>query len=158
MEKFSNNREEYWNQVKKELTETTSSGKFRFHYIEIGQLLTHGFSVTLTEKNPNELSLRIWNAKYDNGRFDKGIFNLDRLAITKNKIELSSQESEKINELLDSELELTKWEGIVLDGLYCQFETIGKKLNWNTNVEINDNLTELVELFRNKAAYNIEQF
>jgi len=154
MEKFSNNRGDYWNQIKKELLDTNDSNGFRFQYLEIGQLLSHGYSVTLTDKNPQELVLKIWNAEYDNKRFDKGIFNLDRLAITDRKVELNSQELEKINKLLDSELELTNWGGIVLDGLFCQFETSGKKLDWNTNDEINGDLTELVEIIRNKAAYN----
>jgi len=154
MEKFSNNRYDYWNQIKKELLETNDSEEFRFQYLEIGQLLSHGFSVTLNEKNPSELELKIWNAEYDNKRFNKGIFNLDRLAIVSKKVKLNSQESETINRLLDSELELTNWGGIVLDGLSCQFEINGRKLDWNTNEEINNDLTELVELIRNKVAYN----
>ena len=154
MEKFSNNREDYWNQIKKELLDTNDSEEFRFQYLEIGQLLSHGFSVTLNEKNPSELELKIWNAEYDNKRFDKGIFNLDRLAIASKKVKLNSQESETINRLLGAELELTNWGGIVLDGLFCQFEINGRKLDWNTNEEINNDLTELVELIRNKAAYN----
>jgi len=151
VEKFSNNREDYWNQIRKELLGTNDSSGFRFQYLEMGQLLSHGFSVTLTEKNPRELVLNIWNAAYDNKRFEKGIFNLDRLAITERKLELNSQESITINRLINSELELTNCGGLVLDGLFCQFETNGRKLDWNTNEEINNELTELVELLRNKA-------
>ncbi len=152
MEKFSNHREDCWNQIKMELLDTNDSGDFRFQYLEIGQLLSHGFSVTLTEKNPRALALKIWNAEYDNKRFDKGIFNLHRLAISDRKVDLNTQELETINRLLDSELKLTNWGGMVLDGLFCQFETNSRKLNWNINKEINDDLTELVELLRKKAA------
>ncbi|MEO0900354.1 MAG: hypothetical protein AAFY71_28350 [Bacteroidota bacterium] len=152
MEKFSNNREDYWNQIRKELLDTNNSEEFRFQYLEIGQLLSHGFSVTLNEKNPSDLELKIWHAEYDNKRFDKGIFNLDRLAIAVKKVKLNSQEIGTINRLLDAELELTNWGGNVLDGLFCQFEINGRKLDWNTNEEINNDLTELVELIRNKAA------
>ena len=155
MEKFSNKREDYWEQIKKELTNSNDSQDFQFQYLEMGQLLSHGFSVTQTKKNPEELILRIWNAEYDNKRFDKGIFNLDRLAITEKKVKLILQESETINRLLNSELELTNWGGIVLDGLFCQFEIDDRKLIWNINEEINNNLIILVELLRNKAAYNI---
>lgn len=153
MEKFSNNREDYWNQIKKELLDTNYSEEFRFQYIEIGQLLSHGFSVTLNEKNSTELGLKIWNADYDNKRFDKGIFNLDRLVIADKKVKLNSQESETISRLLGTKLELTNPGGIVLDGLFCQFEINGRKLDWNTNEEINNNLTELVEIIRNKVAF-----
>lgn len=154
MEKFSNNREDYWKQIKKELIATNDSIDFVFRYLEIGQLLSHGFSAVLTEKNPRELVLKIWNAEYDNKRFDKGVFNLDRLAITDRKVELNSKEIQTINKLLDSKLELTNRAGIVLDGLLCQFEINGRKLDWNVNEEINNNLTQLAELLRNKAAYD----
>ncbi len=153
MEKFSNKRQDYWNQIKKELLEVNDSQGFRFQYLEIEQLFSHGFSVTLTDENPEEFVLKIWNAAYDNKRFDKGFFNLDRLVIINRKVELNPQELEAINKLLDSEFELTNWGGIVLDGLFCQFETNGRKLEWNTNEEINNNLIELVELIRNKVAY-----
>ena len=153
METFSNNREEYWNQIKKELSETNDLGNFQLQYIEIGQLLSHGFSITLTEQTPQKLTLKTWNAEYDNNRFDKGIFNLDRLAITERKIELNSQELDSINRLLHSNLERTNKAGVILDGLWCQLKTNDILLNWNTNDEINEGLTELIELLRNKMAY-----
>lgn len=152
MEKFSNNREEYWNQIKKELLGIGHSGNFRFQYLEIGLLFSHGFSIILSEKVPQELVLKIWNAKYDNKRFDKGIFNLDRLAIINKKIKLNSRELETVNRLLNSKLELTDSKGIALDGLFCQFETNLVKLNWNINEEINNNLIELVTLLRHKSS------
>ena len=154
MEKFSNNRKEYWNQVKKELKGSIQSDDFRFQYVEIGQLLTHGFSVTLTKKNPQELDLKIWDAEYDNTRYDKGIFNLNRIAITEKKVELNSRELDTIKRLLNSSLELNNSDGIVLDGLFCQFEIKDIKLNWNANEEINKNLNELVKFLRNKSALN----
>ena len=156
MERLSNSREEYWSQIKKELSGTNDSGGFRFQYIEIGQLLSHGFSVTLTDKQPQVLVVRTWNATYDNGRFDQGIFNLDRLAITNRTVPLSLQESDTVNRLLNTEIELKNRVGVVLDGLFCQLEHNGRKLDWNTDEEMNDNLTELVELVRNKAAYFTE--
>ena len=154
MEKFSNHRGDYWNQIKTELLDLNGSEKFRFQYLEMGQLFSHGYSVAQTELNPSQLIFKIWNADYDNNRFDKGVFNLDRLAIRDSKVELNPQELKMINRLLDSELSLIDWGGITLDGLFCQFETDKKKFDWNTNNEINSNLTELVELIRNKAATN----
>jgi hypothetical protein len=146
MEIFSNNHQDYWKQIKTELLDTVDTENCQFRYLEIGQLLTHGFSVIQTKKNPQELVFKIWNAKYDNRRFDKGIFNLARLAITDCKIKLKPYDLKQINNLLSSELKLTKWDGFVLDGLYCQFETKNKKLNWNMNEEINGNLSKLIEL------------
>lgn len=154
MERFSNNREDYWNQIKKELLDSNDSEKFRFQYLEMGQLFSHGYSVAQTELNPSQLIFKIWNAEYDNNRFDKDVFNLDRLAIRNSKVELNPQELKKINKLLESELNLIDWGGITLDGLFCQFEIHNKKFDWNTNNEINSNLTELVELIRNKVVYN----
>ncbi|WP_299680407.1 hypothetical protein [uncultured Dokdonia sp.] len=154
MEKFSNNRDHYWDQIKIELLEINDFENFRFQYLEMGQLFSHGFSITQIEKNSKELILKIWNAEYDNKRFDKEIFNLSRLAITDSKIELNVQESETINKLLNTELSLTNYKGIVLDGLFCQLEFDNKKMNWNINEEINDDLTQLVKFLRSKVPDN----
>lgn len=150
MENFSNNREDYWNQIKKELLDTKDAKDFRFQYLEMGQLLSHGFSVTMTKKSPQQLILKIWNAEFDNNRFNKGIFNLDRLAITDCKIELNLQEVKTINVLLNKKLGLTNRGGMVLDGVLCQFEVDGEKIQWTANEEINDDLARLVKLLRNK--------
>ena len=48
MEKFTNNRTEYWNAIKSELLNFSKSQEnenLRFSYLEIGELLTHGFSI-----------------------------------------------------------------------------------------------------------------
>jgi len=158
MENFSNERNKYWNQIKKELLDLDNAAKIRFQYLELGQLFSHGFSVTQTNKNQGELILKIWDAKFDNSRFDKGIYNLDRIAINKKKVELNTKESDIINRLLESNLELTNWKGIVLDGLFCQFEAKGKRLVWNINEEINGKLNELVKLLRNKVACSSKEY
>ncbi|GGG08168.1 hypothetical protein GCM10011344_05910 [Dokdonia pacifica] len=151
MERFSNSTEAYWNQIQKELLNGYDSKDFRFQYLEMGQLLSHGFSIAQTKRNSTQLIVKVWDAAYDNKRFSKRIFNLDRLAITDKKVELTGQELERINRLLNTKLDLTNWGGIVLDGLFCQFEINNKKMDWNVNEEINDNLTELVELLRSKV-------
>jgi hypothetical protein len=154
MENFSNNRTDYWNQIKLKLLDSKDYKDFRFRYLEMGQLLTHGLSITQVDSHRMKLILKIWKADFDNKRYDKGIYNLDRLATNEKIIELNSEEVKKIDGLLNKELKLTDREGIVLDGLYCQLETEKNKLVWNSNEEINRNLIELVELLRSKAACN----
>ncbi|UII20922.1 hypothetical protein [Fulvivirga ligni] len=154
MEKFSNSRTEYWNQIIEELSnrKDIKSQRLRFQYIELGQLLTHAFSITQFEGKTSSLKLAIWNAEFDNKRFDKGIYNLDRLAVTNHDIALNPVELNKLEGLLKLDLELTNWGGITLDGLFCQFELGDKKLEWNSNQEINNNLISLIEFLRSKAS------
>ncbi|MCG8386353.1 MAG: hypothetical protein MJA30_12480 [Cytophagales bacterium] len=154
MEKFTNNRTEYWNAIKSELlnfSKSQESENLRFSYLEIGELLTHGFSIQQSDEHIRDLRLRVWNAEFDNNRFDKGIYNLNRLAVAQKTIHLSLNDAEKINEALSQNLELTNWNGIVLDGLFCQLEFDSKKLEWNVNEEINDETIKLVEFLRKKA-------
>lgn len=151
MEKFSNSRTEYWDRIKSELLEAPDSEKFRFRYLQIGQLLSHGFSIFQLEGNPLQLILKIWKAEFDNQRFKKGIYNLDRLAIIQGSIDLSLEEARRIEELLDAELKLSDCGGFVLDGLLCELDLENKKLVWNCNVEINDHLLNLVEFLRHKV-------
>jgi len=151
MEKFSNERTNYWNEIKRELLGSYDFEDFRFRYLEMGQLLSYGFSITQPANNSKTLILSVWDAEFDNERFDKGIFNLDRLAISNKTIKLNLVEIEKVKELLGKDLNLIDWGGIVLDGLHCQLELENKKLDWNCNEEINVNLTEFIELLRNKV-------
>lgn len=153
MDRFSNSRTDYWNQIIAELSdrENTLLEDYTFRYIELGQLLTHGFSITQLKGSKNYLKLAIWNADYDNKRFNKGIYNLGRLAITQHKIKLDSDELARLEKMLKSDLELTNWGGITLDGLFCQFVSGNKKLEWNSDQEINNNLISLIAFLRNKA-------
>lgn len=151
MEKFSNDRISYWNQIKAELLASSNAEEFQFRYLEMGQLFTHAFSVVQYKRNWNQLILKIWNAEYDNKRFDKGIFNLDRLAIIKKEIKLNKQELEHVNDFMLKELKCTNSKNLVLDGLFCQLELKSKKLNWNSNQEVNNNLFEFIEILRHKV-------
>ncbi|MEM7162210.1 MAG: hypothetical protein AAF487_07175 [Bacteroidota bacterium] len=151
MEKFSNHRGDYWKRIEAELKSQDTRQAFIFHYIEMGALFQHGFSFCITKENPRMLIGKIWKAEFDNLRF-RHVFNLDRLAIKEFNIELSAHENSRLNTLLKSELALSNWEGIVLDGLACEFQFGEQLFKWNSNEEINTNLLELVSLLRNKAS------
>lgn len=151
MERFSNNSEDYWKQIKKELQDFSDTKNIRFQYLQMGQTFSHGFCISQTKEDASRLIMRSWNAEYDNNRFDKGIFNLDRLAISNQMIDLSDYERGSIDRLLASEFSLTYYPGIVLDGLFCQMKRDGEMLNWNCNEEVNSALIEFVELLRSKA-------
>lgn len=150
MEIFSNSSTDYWKQIIKELTCDSNVESQNFQYLEVEQLLTYGFSVILPKLNPHVLHIKVWNAEYDNNRFRNGIFNLSRLAISDRKINLNDKESQTIQLLIESALDLKESKGIVLDGLFCQLEINDKTLRWNTNTEMNDNLNKLVVFLRGK--------
>lgn len=154
MERLTNSTLKYFNEVKKELTEILlqKNQSLKFTYCEIGLLLTHGFSVSFITGEKYFLKIKKWNANFDNKRFNLNIYNLDRLAVTEKEIELSNIQLAKIEKLFDGKLELKKLDGIVLDGLYCQFETENYCLNWNTDVEMDTELFNLIEFLKNIAS------
>ncbi|WP_298426558.1 hypothetical protein [uncultured Kordia sp.] len=152
MERFTNNKDEFFNQIKTELSTVKSPKGIspRFTYLEIPHFMTYGLSVSSFEKNATELFVKIWDADYDWNRFKTGVFNLDRLAIREHTIVLSQTESNQLNVLLAKKLDLVEFKGIMLDGFYCQFATKEKKINWNSDFEINNNLIKLVNFLKNK--------
>ncbi|WP_420574871.1 hypothetical protein [Kordia sp.] len=153
MERFSNNRDEFFNQVKIELSTIKSpKGIFtRFIYLEIPYFMRYGFSISGFEESTSELLVKSWDAEYDWKRFKIGVFNLDRLAIHEHTIVLNQAEINELNILLTKELGLVEWKGITLDGFYCQLTTKATKLNWNTNYEINANMIALIDFLRGKV-------
>lgn len=153
MERISRDTVALFNELKKELTELDlqNNEKLRFTYCEIGQLLTHAFSISLTTSDKNFLRFKYWNTKFYREGFDNGFFNLDRLAITEQNIEISDSEFSNLQELINKDFNKNKIDGIVLDGLSCQLKLGDKTLEWNINEEMNENLSELILLLRKKA-------
>lgn len=154
MERFSNSREAYWDQIKSELC----SDNFEtcvFRYLEMGQLLQHGYSISQLQKSTDTLIIRYWKAAYDAERFDKGIYNLDRLAIEKKEVKLTQPEVFFIQASLKEKFDLTNWGGIVLDGYYRLLETDDQEVIWNIESEINEPLiafTRFLQELANKHA------
>ncbi|WP_299890921.1 hypothetical protein [uncultured Lacinutrix sp.] len=154
MERLTTNRDSYFKEVIKELTEIDLSNneESKFVFCEIGQLLTHGFSVSLILGEKEYLRMKIWNSHYDNERFKLRIFNLDRLAVTERDLDLSEFELNEVNGILEQELDTKKYAGIVLDGLFCQLKIGNKTLEWNIDEEMNKNLNSLITILRKKAS------
>jgi len=151
MERFTSDRLIFRNQIELELSEAKGLGKLSFQYLEMSQLLTHGFSFSQKSSQPNELLLRTWNAEFDKRRFATGIYNLDRLSISEKTIRLSEEEQLFLNNQPMENIELSDWNGMVIDGLRCQLKISDRKLVWNCNDEINHAGIELVEFLRSKT-------
>lgn len=150
METFSNDPSVYFDQIKKELLTLPikTINDLPFCFLEIGHRYTHGFSISLLNPNSHKLYLKVWNAPYDNDRFDQGIYNLDRLAITEYFIDLPKDTLKTITQLLQSNPNLVEHKSITLDGLFCQLNIGQTQLNWNGDHEINVPLLALIELLR----------
>jgi hypothetical protein len=153
MERISRDTIVLFNELKKELAdfELEQKEKLKFTYCEIGQLLTHAFSVSLTTLDKHFLRIKNWNTEFYKEGFELGFFNLDRIAITEKKIELTDSEFSKIQEIIEKDLSKIKINGITLDGLFCQLKIDNSLIQWNTNEEMNENLSELVFILRKKA-------
>ena len=120
----------------------------KFRYCEISQLLTYAYSVNCIVGERNYLSIKTWNAGYDNKRFGV-VYNIDRLAITENRLNIHDNELFEINNLLANDLAVMKSGNIVIDGLYCELKYNNVILNWNTDMEMNTCLYGLVNYIRN---------
>lgn len=153
MERITTNRSVYFNEIKKELLNTSSlkNRELVFTYCEIGQLLTHGFSISFLVGENSCLHIKKWNAEYDNERFKLGIFNLDRLALTKYEKELNNNDLLKIKSLSKSHLNINKHDTVILDGFYSELIFDKFTLRWNIKEEMNLALSELICFIKNKA-------
>lgn len=150
MERITTDRLEYFQEIRKGLLDTSSLNDQKpvFIYCEVGQLLTHGYSIHFLMGETNGLLIKEWDAAYDSERFRLGIFNLDRLKIIERYISLSQEESAEINNLLKLYPDIIKLDRIVLDGLFCEFIFKELTLCWNTEQEMNPGLSGLVSFIK----------
>ncbi|GAB5398907.1 MAG: hypothetical protein Aureis2KO_04920 [Aureisphaera sp.] len=154
MERITRDTVALFNELKKELTglDVAENETIAFTYCQISQLWHHAFSVSLTIGNQNVWRIKNWNTNFYRKGFENGWFNLDRIAINEKKIEISDPEFSKIQALLDKDLSKNKVSGFILDGLFCQLKIGNKILEWNIDREMNENLTNLTSLLRDKAS------
>ena len=154
MERLTTDRNSYFKEVIKELTEIDlqKNEKRELTFCEVGQLFTHGYSVSLISGEKQYLKIKMWNSDFDNERFELRIFNLDRLDVTERNSGLSELELNKINRILEKDLDIKDYAGIVLDGLFCQLKFKNRTLKWNIDEEMNDGLDNLISILRKKAS------
>lgn len=150
MERLTTNTSEYHKAVIDELShiELTDNQKRIFTFCEVGQLWTHGFSVSLIAGEKEYLKLKKWNSESDANRFPLKIFNLNRIAVSEKNVDISMEMIQKIRDMLDCELNTEAYAGIVLDGLYCALTTDVKNLRWNIDEEMNESLNNLISTLR----------
>ncbi len=156
MERFTNNGEEFINQIKSELLEYELEEGWNeiFTYLEIPYFLGYAFSYNWSVNSKKEkyrLKRKEWNAEYDHSRFDKGIYNLDRLAVIEKEIRINSKDEINFKSIEWDAIDKVEFKGIVLDGLMCELQVHenGKSFKWNIDDEMNPELTKLVYTMRN---------
>lgn len=156
MERFTNNRDEFLNQIKIELLEYENEEDWKeiFSYVELPFFLRYAWSYNWSinvKKSKYKLLRREWNAEYDLNRFDKGIYSLARLAIREKEIPINQKDKKYLNSIDWKNIDKINFDGIVLDGLICELR-IGedeKSINWNYDSEMNQDLNKLVYTMRN---------
>lgn len=153
VERLTTNRNLYFKEIIKELTaiDLLKSETNRFTFCEVGQLLTHGYSISLIFGEKDYFKIKIWNSNYDNYRFKLGIFNLDRLAVTESNLDISELDLKEVNRILKLEIDTIEYSGIVLDGLFCQLRIRNKILEWNIDKEMNKGLNSLISILRKRV-------
>ncbi len=156
MERFTNNRDKFLNQIKLELLEYENEEDWKeiFSYVELPYFLRYAWSYNLSinsKTSKYKLTRKEWNAEYDLNRFKNGVYNLDRLAIKEKEIALSSTDTNYFHSINWNTISIVKFEGIILDGLICELRIANEKksINWNSDSEMNLELSRLIYTMRN---------
>ena len=164
MERITNDNIKVFEQLKIELSysEEKATHNLLFCYTEISQLMIYAYSfIALKDKNKEQYQyfIKLWDSNYDKNRFNLGIFNIDRLAIKEREITLDEIEHNSIQQLYQKPLRTKEYEGIVLDGLFCQLNIPAQKRNleWNIDGEMNHDLSNFVLILR-KIAHKFDVF
>lgn len=153
LERFTNDRNKYLEEIKRELLDYQSEDNYKvlFTYVEMTFFLTYAFSYHCFIKgNEIQIKKKEWNAAYDDARFDKGIYNIDRLAIREGEVQLSKEEQAYLTGMELAEMETIPYGGVVLDGWICELHTKSNEeaLKWNIDEEMNDALIVLIQMMR----------
>lgn len=156
MERLTNNRDKFLNQIKSELLEYENKEEWKeiFSYVELPFFLSYAWSYNWSI-NLKTLKYRLkrkeWNADYDLSRFNNGIYNLDRLAITEKEILINSTDENYFRTIDWNTINKVKFDGIVLDGLICELiiSNNQKLLKWNSDSEMNQDLNRFIYTMRN---------
>lgn len=160
MERITNDRDKFIEEIKRELFDykRTENWTTLFEYVEMPFFLRYAYSVNFAvNKSHTKYSFlqKTWNAAYDLSRFNLGVFNIDRLAVTEAVIDINMEEQIKFSSIINKEkLATIEFKGIILDGLICELKmpTTQQHLKWNIDEEMNEPLSDLVNGIRIKIA------
>jgi len=146
----------YHSEIKRLLTsEFDADWTPLWNYCEMTSMLIEGHSWTLLMKNGLEnrkLIYRNWKRDEQSEKNDFGIFSLDNIRVNENEQSISLNKIFEIQNLLKSDLIITKSEGIVLDGVdyeLTDFKT-EQKYEWKLDTDMNSNLKILIEKITKK--------
>ena len=153
MEQFTNDNIKFFDQIILELHDFDYDENWgiQFQYVEVPYLLRYGFSFCfLINGKESKFLQRTWNSKYDRERFNLGVFNLDRLAVTQKDIHFNEDEKIFFNSINLSTLNTVEYKGIVIDGLFCEMKIPKheKKFEWNIDKEMNTELENVISKIR----------
>src|SRR5690349_14230657 len=105
-ERFSNSRSDFENEIVQELTAAITGSpeyKVKAVYIEFDAFPINRYAIIYAVGSTNQLTIRKWHSAFDNERFSLGIYNLDRIAIEEIKVELTDEQSSRLDKMLETE-------------------------------------------------------
>ena len=149
MTQLTTDRNVFWNALQALLTDLPTQNNITFRYLEMGQLLTHGFFVYQYGDQPNQLHLRYWKKVPPTPSFwGAPIYHLDTIRTVEKTISLLPHESYPLSAWLQLPLHLSEWKGITLDGLHCELQIEETLLTWNNDKELLPELLERIKWIR----------
>jgi hypothetical protein len=153
-ERLTNDMTRFTTQVKKELIAPIrhAGNTTQAVYCEVICLMRNYFAIHYVTGNENKLCLRTWNSHYDMDRFSNGLYNLDRPAIVQKDIPLTSQQVSRIDPLLEKRVAITKYDGVVLDGVesYVTNHRLQPAIEyyWNEMDMVDEQTAELIRFLK----------
>jgi hypothetical protein len=137
MERLSNNYQDLIKQVRQEfnIVELEGGENLLAKYSEIPWFPGGQFCISIisnAEGNGAKLVKKVWDSDYDLNRFSVGIYNLDRLCIKKEEINLATAQYNELEILLNS---ITQLPHTLNDESYTVLDGIEYDLTVNTKQE-----------------------
>ncbi|MCI5056571.1 MAG: hypothetical protein MRY83_10715 [Flavobacteriales bacterium] len=164
MERISNSIDELRKAAELEINnfDLRSNEKVIAHFSEIPLIAGFPFKIILIKGSNEKIysSFRQWDTEYDFGRWDNGIYNLNRLRIITETKRLVDSDIESLGELFidlhRNELPLTveKRNAIILDSSSWEFgisyDGINASYKWRAATEDIELFVPFIELMKNQ--------
>lgn len=164
MERFTNKYTRFLEEVKQELVayDTEAGERIIVRYLEMPWIAGDwaSFFVLGNDSGISKVVHKRWNREYDRDRFDKGIFNLDRIAIMKERLELSPGQVADLGEWLYRIVRVPELSdgGIVLDGIesifFIDHGSIRGECRWNTGPDKVDSFAPLIAYLKTLFSFH----
>lgn len=148
----------YHSEIKRLLTSDYDAGwTLLWNYCEMTSMFFEGHSFSFLMKDSlgkRKFIYRKWNHTEQKDKNDLGIFSLENIKITEEELPISLNELFEIQNFLNSDLQINKTNGFVLDGIDFELTDFknDRKYSWKLDEERDIKIKRLVEIIKKKKS------